>query len=254
MKDPSASEIQMMERAIEVFVKGFAYTRSFTFPCSAEPAGKMWVIRDALRRRAADYRREEWVAHALPPQDADAAARRGARSPFCLSMILPPGESDVAMREAFRKMKYRLLCTEPLMVHHMKIMPRVPMPVPVVRVDSQQLADAVKKSARRKQALPEHFGKNAALRLYAAMDGSRAVGWVRSIPAGNAAWVSNMFVLPQHRRQGIGKSLLAAMLADDRRHGIRQSVLLSSHTGALLYPHVGYEQIGMLYLYMPAKK
>jgi hypothetical protein len=32
-----------------------------------------------------------------------------------------------------------------------------------------------------------------------------------------------------------------------------RSALLSSHTGALLYPHVGYEPIGELMIYTPKK-
>ena len=140
------------------------------------------------------------------------------------------------------------------MMHRLEQIPQVAGPLPIRRVDTPELAEAVKQAARRTQALPEHFGKNSALRLYAALEDGRAVGWVRSIAVDDAAWVSNMYVLPAQRRRGIGTSLLAAMLRDDRAHGVRRSVLLSSHTGALLYPHLGYEQIGMLYFYMPPKK
>ncbi len=249
----SAARRDEIERALEVFAVGFAFTRSLTFPCSGVRVGALWVIRDGVRKKAADYRREEWVACGVRAEEVDAQARAGARSAFCVCAILRAGESDEAMRAAYRALDYRLLGTEPLMIHRLKTLPQVATPLPIVRVNTTELADAVKKSAGRKQVLPEHFANDAPLRLYVAMEGARAVGWVRSIPVGNAAWVSNMHVLPSHRRRGIGKSLLAHMLADDRRHGIRQSVLLSSHTGALLYPHVGYEQIGMLYLYKPRK-
>jgi hypothetical protein len=43
------------------------------------------------------------------------------------------------------------------------------------------------------------------------------------------------------------------MLQDDAAYGARQAVLLASHTGAKLYPVVGYEQIGTLLLYAPEK-
>jgi predicted acetyltransferase len=61
-------------------------------------------------------------------------------------------------------------------------------------------------------------------------------------------------VVAAQRRRGIGTALLAKMLRDDRAHGARQSVLLASHAGALLYPHVGYEQIGMLLMFVRRKK
>ena len=48
--------------------------------------------------------------------------------------------------------------------------------------------------------------------------------------------------------------MLAKMLRDDRAAGVRQSVLLASKAGALLYPHVGYEQIATLFIFAPTKK
>jgi hypothetical protein len=48
--------------------------------------------------------------------------------------------------------------------------------------------------------------------------------------------------------------MLARMLRDDRSHGVKSSVLLSSHTGALLYPSVGYEQLGTLLIFAPTKR
>jgi GNAT superfamily N-acetyltransferase len=253
MSKTTAESGRTIERALEVFAKGYAFTRSLAFPCAGERSGKLWVIRDGPRKKTADYRGEEWVAHGITAEEADANARAGARSSFCICAILGAGESDEGMRAAYRAFRYRLLRTEPLMIHRLKTLPRVATPLPIARVDNCALADAVRKSARRAQALPEHFGDHSPLRLYAATDGERAAGWVRSIPVGDAAWVSSMHVLPAYRRRGIGKALLAQMLADDHRHGIKQSVLLSTHAGAMLYPHVGYEQIGTLYLFKPGK-
>jgi hypothetical protein len=44
------------------------------------------------------------------------------------------------------------------------------------------------------------------------------------------------------------------MLRDDRAAGASAGVLLASHTGAKLYPSVGYEQIGTLLLFTPRKR
>lgn len=48
--------------------------------------------------------------------------------------------------------------------------------------------------------------------------------------------------------------MLVRMLKDDRAAGARMNVLTASHTGALLYPRVGYEQIAELLLFTPLKK
>src|SRR5579871_3687679 len=44
-----------IEQAIEVFVRGFTFTRSFTYPYQAEQVEGAWVMRDAYRPRG-DYR------------------------------------------------------------------------------------------------------------------------------------------------------------------------------------------------------
>jgi hypothetical protein len=48
--------------------------------------------------------------------------------------------------------------------------------------------------------------------------------------------------------------MLCRMLRDDRDNGAELAVLTASHTGALLYPLVGYRQIATLYLYTPMKR
>jgi GNAT superfamily N-acetyltransferase len=65
--------------------------------------------------------------------------------------------------------------------------------------------------------------------------------------------VANLFVDPDYRRRGIGKSLMSAMLDEDALSGVKYSALMASKTGALLYPHLGYEQTGLLLLFYPPK-
>jgi GNAT superfamily N-acetyltransferase len=143
------------------------------------------------------------------------------------------------------------------MAHRLRRVPKFPEPCPVARVTSADLADLLAKAARARQVLPHHLADASPLWQYAALDSGRPVGWVRSImvetAAGPAAWVSNVFVAPAYRRRGIGRSMLARMLRDDRSRGATRSVLLSSHTGAMLYPRVGYEPLGELLCYTPRR-
>jgi GNAT superfamily N-acetyltransferase len=239
--------------AIETFARGYAFTRSFTHPYLAEHVGPLWVLRDAPRKRAADYRREEWVAHGVDPAEVDRLARAGTRGRFVVCAIRSTDEPVAPIKAAYKALGYRLQATETLMLHCLDELPPFDGPLPVERVTTQSMADALAKAAGSRQILPAHLRDDAPLRQYVALDRDRPVGWVRSIVVGEATWVSNMFVEPSHRRRGIGRSLLARMLADDRAHGANCSVLLASHAGALLYPRVGYETLGELLLYMPAK-
>jgi GNAT superfamily N-acetyltransferase len=242
-----------IERAIEVFVQGFCYTRSFTHPYLAERVGPLWVMRDAPRKRG-NYRGEEWVAHGVPPAEIDQIARQQTRGRFSICVICALDEPQEAARSGFKALGYRLLRTEPLMVHSLVQIPHFEAPARVERVLSEELAARLARAARSRQILPEHFTADAKLRQYVALIDDELVGWVRSIVVGDATWCSNMYVHPDHRRRGIARALLSRMLQDDRAGGAQSAVLLASHTGAKLYPVVGYEQTGELLLFAPKER
>jgi GNAT superfamily N-acetyltransferase len=218
-------------------------------------------VRDAPRKRAQDYRREEWVAHGIEAAEVDAIARRHTRGHFCVCAVRTMDEPDGPIRAAYKAAGYRLGSTQSFMVHRLAKIPNVPQPLPVERVQTEEMADRLAKAAGRRQILPAHLVPNAPERQYVALDNAAPVGWAASIAvgdstddsAGKATWVQSMYVLPAYRRRGIGKSILAKMLRDDRAHGSAASYLLASHAGALLYPNVGYEAIGELLVYTPRR-
>ncbi len=249
----TGSDTAEIERALEAFARGFSYTRSFTHPFLAERVGPLWALRDGPRKRG-DYRCEEWVAFNVPPEETDRIVREQTRGRFAICAILPEGEPDQSLREGYKALGYRLGVTEPLMIHALKEIPDFPAPATIARVETQELADRLNRAARSRQVLPRHLGRDDELRQYVAEIDGELVGWVRSIAAGSASWCSNMYVKPEFRRRGIARAMLCRMLRDDRASGARSAVLLASHTGARLYPVVGYRQIGTLYLYTPASK
>ena len=246
------NEVDLLRHAIEVFARGFCFTRSFTHPYLADRVGQIWVVRDAPRKRG-EYRREEWIAHGVAPEEIDATARKHTRGRFAVCAIHGVDESDQALRSGFKALGYRLGGTEPVMVHELKRIPRFDSPVEIVRVTAEDLAEQVNKAARFRQILPEHLVNDAPLRQYAALFDDKPVGWVRSIDVGQATWCADMYVMPEFRRRGIARAIMAQMLRDDRVHGSKLAVLTASHAGAKLYPIVGYRQIATLMLYTPKK-
>jgi predicted N-acetyltransferase YhbS len=98
------------------------------------------------------------------------------------------------------------------------------------------------------------LGDDAPFRQYVALDDEEIIGRVRSVDAVGATWCTDMRVSASHRRRGIGRALLCRMLSEDRACGSKCSVLLASHTGALLYPRVGYERIGKLFIFVPERQ
>lgn len=240
-------------RAIETFVRGFSLTKSFTHPYVPDSIDGLWVMRDAARSKGS-YRREEWVAYGTPPEAVDETARHHTRGKYAICAIYGEDETDEVLRHGYKQLGYRLGTTEPLMVHPLSQLPRFDSPAVVVRVSTEDLAGAVNAAAGSRQILSRHLDDDAELRQYAALVDDEPVGWVRSIVVGTTTWCSNMYVKPEYRRRGIARAMMARMLRDDREHGSQLAVLLASHTGALLYPVVGYQRIGTLLLYTPKKR
>lgn len=244
-----------LTRAIEVFVEGYSFTRSFAHPYTNERIGPLWVMRDAPRPNDKDYRREEWSVFKTPAAEADQIIRQHTRGHFCICAFHGIDSSDETLRADYKALNYRLGFTEGVMVHHLKKIPAIKSPAKIERVLCPDLADAVAKAARTRQILPEHLTVEAPIRLYAALIDSEVVGWVRSIACKNGgAWVSNMEVHPEFRRQKIASALLVKMMRDDRQQGIKASTLTSSKAGAKLYTTLGYQPLGSLLLFTPLKE
>lgn len=237
-------------QALETFVRGFCFTRSFTHPFIPEKVGALWVMRDGPRKRG-NYRTEEWVSFGVAPEEVDALVRAEERGRFVICAICPIAEPIEPLRDAFKALNYRLVATEPLMVHDLNAIPAPNAPANTARVMTEDVAKRLNKAARKRQILPDQLVDDAPIRQYAAWLEGELVGWVRSIVVGETTWCSDMFVKADHRRQGIGSALLAHMLRDDKIYGTQHAVLLASHTGAKLYTAIGYEQIGTLLLLSP---
>ena len=111
--------ISDIEWAVEVFVRGFAFTRSFTHPYLVERHGPVWRLADAPRRRA-DYRREGFVALDVEPAEVDRVARARARGHFAVCAIRRAGQADGPIRTGYKALGYRLQTTEPFMAHRLR--------------------------------------------------------------------------------------------------------------------------------------
>jgi len=242
-----------IERAIEVFVRAFCITRSFTHPYVAKRIEGVWVVRDEPRKKG-DYRNEEWIGHGIDPKQMDRIARRHTRGRFAVCAIHGMGEPDGPLRAGYKALGYRLGTTEPLMVHNLRKIPQMESIAQIERVKTMELAERLAKAAQRRQVLEEHLRDDSKLRQYVANIDGQIVGWVRSIAVEKATWCSNMYVRPEFRRRGIARAMLCRMLREDREQGAKAAVLLASHTGAKLYAAVAYDQIGTLLLFTPRRK
>ncbi len=240
--------------ALEVFMRGFSSTRSFIKPYLIHAVSEaVWMLADPPGGRI-PARTSEFVTYGVDSKRVLEAVERQPTERHTLCVLI---DSPADLQETVATYKargYRYAGREPMFA--LDTGQRVSVTTyPVRRVVLPEGAAAIARAARSRQILDEHLGDgDRVCRLFAAFDGGAPIGWVRSIRTHpECAWVSNMYVKPEYRRRGIGRSLLSAMLDDDARYGIRWSVLLASLTGALLYPHLGYREQGLLLIFSPAR-
>ena len=85
----------------------------------------------------------------------------------------------------------------------------------------------------------------------AAVDGDQIVGMGMLGIRGNRAWIGGMGVIPERRRQGIGRRMMAYLLEQAREHDISEVWLevIEANTGAhALYLEMGFEQLRFLHV------
>ena len=205
------------------------------------------------RKNPRDYRKEEWIAHDVDPREVDAIARRHARGRFFVCAILGEGEPDEPTRAAYKSLGYRLLATEGFFVQRLKRIPKPPSPILIERVRTPELAARLGKVTRSRPIPDNLLGDDAPFRQYVALDGEDIVGHVRSVDAVGSDVVhghAGQRAAPAARHRA-GSAV--PDVAGRPGRGSKCSVLLASHTGALLYPRVGYERIGTLFMFAPKR-
>jgi GNAT superfamily N-acetyltransferase len=248
------TQISLIERGLQTFLRGFSATRSMTHPYQVrQVTPSIWVLADAPRARGTS-RKSEVIVYGAGAEETLETIRREAVGRHLLCVLIESPEGANETRDLYKSHGYRFVGGETLFV--LPLERRINRSAfPVRRVTQKTEAEAIRKAARARQLLPEHLGEaNAPIRLYGAFDNETPVGWVSSVSTdSDCNWVSNLFVHPDYRRRGIGGSLMSAMLDEDARYGLEYSALMASETGALLYPRLGYEPHGRLLLFFPPR-
>jgi len=239
-----------LEKAHEVFVNAFSASKSRTHPYLATFQNGIWVLRDAPRKKE---RKIEVISRLHSPK-ATVAAVEALGLPWHFVCHLHKSDEDFdTIRAQYKRLGYRAISTEWMFYHDLAELPVYASVPPVMHVRDQAVLDSIPQPAPQPWRLPVGIGGKPA-RLYCAWDGDGDRGWVTSVPYKTDAWVSNLHVRAEYRRQGFGRALMAKLLADDKAAGVQNSVLLASGDGAKLYPLLGYKKIATLQMFCPAKR
>lgn len=242
-----SSAVLSLPDAIEVFAKAFSKCKSLPTPYEAVPLGPCWLLRDVPgTRKSRGPRKNELLAPCVPPDEVHRLMRDVPGRTFVCALD-PDPEGDPAVYRRYRDLGYRLIVREAFFVKELGDEafqdPRV------ARARTTADLQAMRAAAGTRKMTDEHFATEQ-MRLYLARNGDEVVGWVRSVPtAADRSWVADLWVHESHRRQGLGGALMRTMLAEDASLGIRWSVLAASKVGSLLYPQLGYSQVGTLQVF-----
>lgn len=194
-------------------------------------------MEDAPRRNP---RRIEVVGVEVPPEEVvETLNQAGIGRHFYCDVSASP-ENRFRRRDQFKAAGYRANTTEWVYAHRLAEIPVHRSRPAVCLARTEEDFDRVPQRSTQKRPW---YGVG---RQYTVSHPTRPVGFVRSVPVGEDAWVSDLFVHQEYRRQGYGSALMYRLLRDDLADGVRNSVLLASLSGSKLYPHLGYELLGVL--------
>jgi GNAT superfamily N-acetyltransferase len=242
--------------ALDIAIEALAHMRGFAHPKEILRHGPLRICRDAPGMKG-PARNQEIFSYGASAAEALAAVKDYApQGRYFLEPLLDPDDDGEEMKRNLKAANYRLVGTESFFVRPVGASSQPDGTWPIQRVRSLDEAKRVAREAlsqRSRPLLPEHFTAHRPLaRMYYATVDGQAVAAVTSVqPRKDASWVHNLRTRPEYRRRGVATALMRYMLADDAGHGVKHSLLLASHAGALLYPSLGYQQIGHLQIYSP---
>lgn len=229
-----------LDRAAHVFAEAYAGIKSRTHPYLARRVGELWVLEDAPRKKP---RRVEVVGVAQDPDHVVETLRQAGVGKHFFSDICPPEVDMFRRRDQVKRLGYRTVVTERMYVHRLEEIPVIKSSPPVCLAMTEDDFDRIPQRSSQKRPW---YGYG---RQYTVSHPTRAIGFVRSVPVGEDAWVHDLYVQEAYRRQGYGSALMSRLLRDDKAAGVRNSVLLASTAGSKLYPLLGYELVGVLQVF-----
>ena len=241
-----AQPIISIPEAIEVFVHGFCHGKSQTYPYVPTQIRNLWVMRDDPPRKK--ERKIEVIAYGSSPKEIVESIKYGGMGWHFLCHIHEPNADYQAIRKQYKELGYRATSTEWLFVHDLKEIPECESTPPARQVPDQETWKTIPQRASQANKL------QTGTRMFGVWDNDLDYGWVTSVLVKDLAWVAGLYVHSSDRGKGYGRALMSKLLRTDRENGVRASVLLASSDGARLYPHMGYQQIGILQMFCPTKR
>lgn len=97
-----------------------------------------------------------------------------------------------------------------------------------------------------------HFGRPYFYPIVAAVDGKPA-GIANALLFGDSAWLGNIIVVPEHRREGLGGALTTKLVEHCRERGYSHQLLIATEMGRPMYEKLGFHRTGEYVFLKPGR-
>lgn len=236
-----------LEDAVQIFVTAFSIGKSRSHPYAVEKSGPLWVMRDGPGKKG-PQRKIEVVACNQIPETVVAQIAKAKLGWHFVCDIFADNDSAPARKATYKSLGYRALSTERFYAHQMHRIPKFECFPPARLVSNQQEFDSIPQRSQHSRKLAE------GTRQFCIWDELHAYGWVYSRPIESSAWVGDLYVDAQYRGGGFGKAIMSKLLQTEKGLGTKSVVLLASKLGSIIYPSLGFEEIGLAQIFCPVRR
>lgn len=250
MAQPASTELT---EAVDINLRGFAHKRSRTHPFPVERLNEsLWVAMDAPRKPGKTYRNREYFAlHANAKRTDQSVRDHAGDSAHLLCICHAALERDPEVESAYKALGWKLSANEGLFVFDLTKSIDASSNHDIRRITSVEQSEQLKSVARTRQLTDaEAIDPDAAHATHAAYERGKPIGWSSTYLVNpTLACTLDVKVLASHRRRGVGRALMGAILRHDAARGVHRNHLIASGVGGKLYTSVGFTRIGTLTMF-----
>jgi GNAT superfamily N-acetyltransferase len=225
--------------AIEIAGAGLAALRSVTQPADFVRRGDVWLLRDT----AAKPKRDDSVLTLdLEPEQVIQTVQSLELRHFGIHHFCMPNADQNLLIRQYAALGFTLTSTYFLMARAFITASDLTSSLTCWRVETLIQAEQISKAAREillstRDLPPRQLG----VRLYGAEAEGQLIAWARIAQVREtAAWVDNLFTLPEYRKRGVMTHLMNFAYNDSSSFGVQETVLLCSSENHGFHLRNGY--------------
>lgn len=238
--------------AIEIAGSGLAALRCVTQPAEFVRFGDVWLLRDTGAKPKRD---NSVLTLDLEPEEVIQTVQSLELHHFGIHHFCLPNANQNVLIQQYAALGFGLTSTYFLMTRALKTSSDLSSSLTCWRVETldqaQRISSAANETLLSTRDLPP---RQLGVRLYGAEAEGRLIAWAQIAQVReDAAWVDNLFTLPEHRKRGVMTHLMNFTYQDSSTFGVRETVLLSSSENHGFHLKNDYEVVAHKLRFEPRK-